>query len=36
MALKVSAVRIPAAAFLFARALLGFMGLRRKTSNSIA
>jgi len=34
--LTVSAVPIPAAAFLFAPALLGFMGLRRKAKNSIA
>lgn len=32
----VSAVPVPAAAFLFAPALLGFMGLRRKAKNSIA
>ncbi|MDB2705433.1 hypothetical protein N9Y67_02705 [Pseudomonadota bacterium] len=32
----VSAVPIPAAAFLFGPALLGFMGLRRKAKNSIA
>lgn len=32
----VSAVPIPAAAFLFAPALLGFMGLRRKAKNSVA
>jgi len=31
-----SAVPIPAAAFLFAPALLGFMGLRRKAKNSVA
>ena len=37
VALKpISAVPIPAAAFLFAPALLGFMGLRRKAKNSIA
>jgi len=33
---SVSAVPIPAAAFLFAPALLGFMGLRRKAKNSVA
>jgi len=33
---NVSAVPIPAAAFLFAPALLGFMGLRRKAKNSVA
>jgi hypothetical protein len=33
---KVSPVPIPAAAFLFAPALLGFMGLRRKAKNSAA
>jgi hypothetical protein len=32
----VSEVPIPAAAFLFAPALLGFMGLRRKTQNKVA
>lgn len=32
----VSAVPIPAAAFLFAPALLGFMGLRRKAKNTVA
>jgi len=32
----VSAVPIPAAAFLFGPALLGFMGLRRKAKNSVA
>ena len=31
-----SAVPLPAAAFLFAPALLGFMGLRRKARNSVA
>jgi hypothetical protein len=31
-----SAVPIPAAAFLFAPALLGFMGLRRKAKNAVA
>jgi hypothetical protein len=36
MSLNVSAVPIPAAAFLFAPALLGFMGLRRKAKNSAA
>lgn len=35
-AVSVSAVPIPAAAFLFAPALLGFMGLRRKPKNSVA
>jgi len=34
--LTVSAVPIPAAAFLFAPALLGFMGLRCKAKNSVA
>jgi len=33
---NVSAVPIPAAAFMFAPALLGFMGLRRKAKNSVA
>jgi hypothetical protein len=33
---SVSAVPLPAAAFLFAPALLGFMGLRRKTKNTVA
>lgn len=33
---SVSAVPVPAAAFLFAPALLGFMGLRRKAKNTIA
>jgi len=33
---SVSAVPIPAAAFLFAPALLGFMSLRRKAKNSVA
>ncbi len=33
---EVSAVPIPAAAFMFAPALLGFMGLRRKAKNSVA
>mgnify|MGYP003384644027 CR=1 FL=1 len=33
---EVSAVPVPAAAFLFAPALLGFMGLRRKAKNSVA
>ncbi len=33
---SVSAVPLPAAAFLFAPALLGFMGLRRKAKNTIA
>jgi hypothetical protein len=32
----IGAVPIPAAAFLFAPALLGFMGLRRKAKNSVA
>ena len=32
----INAVPIPAAAFLFAPALLGFMGLRRKAKNSVA
>jgi hypothetical protein len=32
----VSAVPIPAAAFMFAPALLGFIGLRRKAKNSVA
>ena len=32
----VSAVPVPAAAFLFAPALLGFMGLRRKAKKSVA
>jgi hypothetical protein len=36
MSLNVSQVPIPAAAFLFAPALLGFMGLRRKAKNSLA
>ncbi|HEC73979.1 MAG TPA: hypothetical protein ENI26_06350 [Methylophaga aminisulfidivorans] len=36
MSLNVSAVPIPAAAFLFAPALLGFMGLRRKAQKSVA
>ena len=36
MSLNVSAVPIPAAAFLFAPALLGFMGLRRKAKNTVA
>jgi hypothetical protein len=31
-----SAVPIPAAAFMFAPALLGFMGLRRRAKNSAA
>ena len=35
-AVSVSAVPLPAAAFLFAPALLGFMGLRRKAKNTIA
>jgi hypothetical protein len=35
-AVSVSAVPIPAAAFLFAPALLGFMGLRRKAKSSAA
>ena len=33
---NVSAVPIPAAAFMFAPALLGFLGLRRKAKNSVA
>jgi hypothetical protein len=33
---QVSAVPVPAAAFLFAPALLGFLGLRRKAKNSVA
>jgi hypothetical protein len=33
---EVSEVPVPAAAFLFAPALLGFMGLRRKAKNSVA
>jgi MSHA biogenesis protein MshQ len=33
---SVTAVPVPAAAFLFAPALLGFMGLRRKAKNSVA
>lgn len=33
---SVSAVPIPAAAFLFAPALMGFLGLRRKAKNSVA
>ena len=33
---NVSAVPIPAAAFMFAPALLGFMGLRRKAKNTVA
>jgi hypothetical protein len=33
---KPSPVPLPAAAFLFAPALLGFMGLRRKAKNSVA
>lgn len=33
---NVSAVPIPAAAFMFAPALLGFMGFRRKAKNSVA
>ena len=32
----ISEVPVPAAAFLFAPALLGFMGLRRKAKNSVA
>ena len=36
MSLNVSPVPIPAAALLFAPALLGFMGLRRKAKNSVA
>lgn len=36
MSLNVSAVPIPAAALLFAPALLGFMGLRRKAKNILA
>lgn len=36
MSLNVSAVPIPAAAFLFAPALLGFMGLRRKAQKTVA
>lgn len=34
--ISVSAVPIPAAAFLFSPALLGFMGLRRKAKSSVA
>jgi hypothetical protein len=33
--ISVSAVPLPAAAFLFAPALLGFMGLRRKAKNAV-
>lgn len=33
---NVSAVPVPAAAFLFAPALIGFMGLRRKAKNTVA
>ncbi|MBL4900072.1 MAG: spondin domain-containing protein [Colwellia sp.] len=33
---NVSAVPVPAAAFMFAPALLGFLGLRRKAKNSVA
>lgn len=33
---NVSAVPVPAAAFLFAPALLGFMGLRRRAKNTVA
>lgn len=33
---NVSAVPVPAAVFLFAPALLGFMGLRRKAKNTVA
>jgi hypothetical protein len=33
---NVSAVPVPAALFMFAPALLGFMGLRRKAKNSVA
>jgi hypothetical protein len=36
ISLNVSSVPVPAAAFLFAPALLGFMGLRRKAKNSVA
>ena len=36
MSLNVSAVPIPAAAFLFAPALLGFMGLRRRAQKTVA
>lgn len=36
ISLNVSQVPIPAAAFLFAPALLGFMGLRRKAKNTVA
>ncbi|HDY85329.1 MAG TPA: hypothetical protein ENH74_06580, partial [Methylophaga sp.] len=36
MSLNVSAVPVPAAALLFAPALLGFMGLRRKAKNILA
>jgi len=32
----ISSVPVPAAAFLFAPALLGFMGLRRKAKNAVA
>ncbi|RKZ83129.1 MAG: hypothetical protein DRQ39_09890 [Gammaproteobacteria bacterium] len=35
-AVSVSAVPLPAAAFLFAPALLGFMGLRRRAKNNLA
>ena len=31
-----NAVPVPAAAFLFAPALLGFIGLRRKAKNTVA
>lgn len=36
MSLNVSEVPVPAAAFLFAPALLGFLGLRRKAKNTAA
>ncbi|SFK74700.1 hypothetical protein [Methylophaga sulfidovorans] len=36
MSLNVSAVPVPAAAFLFAPALLGFMGLRRRVQKTVA
>ena len=36
MSLNVSKVPVPAAAFLFAPALLGFLGLRRKAKNLVA
>ena len=34
--IRINAVPIPAAAFMFAPALLGFMGLRRRAKNTIA